>query len=128
LPLTLVTSGGFSIQGGNTARYDNATTLSTPIDCSIFGEVSAASYPSTISFKLQKNGTDIKVINYPIYVANQAYTINLGATTQTIATNDVIRVVIAGASTINVDGGDIKINSPSTSLAYDTYTDNYLYE
>ena len=128
LPLTLVTSGGFSIQGGNTARYDNATTLITPIDCSIFGEVSAASYPATISFKLQKNGTDIKVINYPIYVANQAYTINLGATTQTIATNDVIRVVVAGASTINVDGGDIKINSPSTSLAYDTYTDNYLYE
>ena len=128
LPLTLVTSGGFSIQGGNTARYDNATTLSTPIDCSIFGEVSAASYPAIISFQLQKNGTAIRTINYPIYVANQPYTINLGATTQTIATNDVIRVVVVGASTINVDGGDIKINSPSTSLPYDTYTDNYLYE
>jgi len=128
LPLTLVTSGGFSIQGGNTARYDNATTLSTPIDCSIFGEVSAASYPATISFQLQKNGTAIRTINYPIYVPNQPYTINLGATTQTITTNDVIRVVVVGASTINVDGGDIKINSPSTSLPYDTYTDNYLYE
>lgn len=128
LPLTLVTSGGFSIQGGNTARYDNATTLTTPVDCSIFGEVSAASYPATISFQLQKNGTAIRTINYPIYVANQPYTMSLSVTTQTIATNDVFRVVVTGASTINVDGGDMKINSPSTTLAYDTYTDNYLYE
>jgi hypothetical protein len=128
LPLTLVTSGGFSIQGGNTARYDNATTLSTPVDCSIFGEVSAASYPATISFQLQKNGTAIRTINYPIYVANQPYTLNLSVTTQTIATNDTFRVVVVGASTINVDGGDMKINSPSTTLAYDTYTDNYLYD
>ena len=128
LPLTLVTSGGFSIQGGNTARYDNATTLSTPIDCSIFGEVSAASYPSTISFQLQKNGTPIRTINYPVYVANQPYTFNLSVTTQNIATNDEFRVVVVGASTINVDGGDMKINSPSTTLAYDTYSDNYLYE
>jgi hypothetical protein len=128
LPLTLVTSGGFSIQGGNTARYDNATTLTTPVDCSIFGEVSAASYPATISFQLQKNGTAIKTINYPIYVPNQAYTMSLSVPTQSIATNDTFRVVVTGASTINVDGGDMKINSPSTTLAYDTYTDNYLYE
>ena len=128
IPLTLVSSGGFSIQGGNTARYDSATTLSTPIDCSIFGEVSASSYPATISFQLQKNGTSIKTINYPIYVANQPYTMNLSVGIQTIATNDIFRLVVVGANSINVDGGDIKINSPTTSLVYDTYTDNYLYQ
>ena len=128
LPLTLVTSGGFSIQTSNTARYDNATTLTTPVDCSIFGVVSAASYPATISFQLQKNGVAIKTINYPIYIANQAFTMNLSVTTQTIATNDTFRVVVSGASSIRVNGGDMKINSPSSSLPYDTYTDNYLYD
>ena len=128
LPLTSVSSGGFSIQGGNTARYDNATTLSTPIDCSIFGEVSASTYPKTISFQLQKNGTAIKTINYPIYVANQPYTMNMSVGTQSIATNDTFRLVVVGASSINVDGGDMKINSPSPTQNYDTYTDNYLYQ
>lgn len=128
LPLTLVTSGGFSIQSGNSARYDGVPTLSTPIDCSIFGEVSATTYPKTISFQLQKNGTSIKTINYPIYVANQPYTLNLSVPTQTIATNDTFRVVVVGASNINVDGGDMKINSPSPTQNYDTYSDNYLFE
>ncbi len=128
LPLTLVSAGGFSIQSGNTARYDSATTLSTPIDCSIFGEVSASSYPATISFQLQKNGTAIKTINYPIYVANQPYTMNMSVGSQTIATNDTFRLVVVGASSINVDGADIKINSPSPTQNYNTYTDNYLYQ
>ena len=128
LPLTLVTSGGFSIQSGNSARYDGVSTLSTPVECSIFGEVSAASYPSTISFQLQKNGTSIKTINYPIYVANQPYTLNMSVGTQTIATNDTFRLVVVGASSINVDGGDMKINSPSPTQVYDTYSDNYLFE
>lgn len=128
LPLALVTSGGFSIQSGNSARYDGVPTLSTPIDCSIFGEVSATTYPKTISFQLQKNGTSIKTINYPIYVANQPYTLNLSVPTQTIVTNDTFRVVVVGASSINVDGGDMKINSPSPTQNYDTYSDNYLFE
>jgi hypothetical protein len=128
MPLTLVTSGGFSIQTSNTARYDNATTLTTPVDCSIFGVVSAATYPTTLSFQLQKNGVAIRTINYPIYIANQAYTMNLSVTTQTIATNDTFRVVVSGASSITINGGDMKINSPSSSLPYDTYTDNYLYD
>lgn len=127
LPLTLVTSGGFSIQTSNTARYDNATTLSTPVDCSIFGVVSASSYPRTISFQLQKNGIAIRTINYPIYVNNQSFTMNLSVSTQTIATNDTFRVVVTNASSITINGGDMKINSPSSSLPYDTYTDNYLY-
>ena len=128
MPLTLVSSGGFSIQTSNTARYDNATTLTTPIDCSIFGVVSAATYPKTISFQLQKNGTAIRTINYPIYTANQPFTMALSVTTQTIATNDTFRVVVTNASSITVNGGDMKINSPSTALDYDPYTDNYLYE
>lgn len=128
LPITLVTSGGFSIQSGNSARYDALTTLSTPIDCTIFGEVSATTYPKVISFQLQKNGTSIRTINYTIYVANQPYTINLSVSTQTIATNDVFRVVVSGASSINIDGGDMKINSPSPTQVFDTYTDNYLFQ
>jgi hypothetical protein len=128
LPMTLVTSGGFSIQGGNSARYDGIPTLSTPIDCSIFGEVSATTYPKVISFQLQKNGTSIRTINYTIYVANQPYTLNLSVSTQTIATNDVFRVVVSGASSINIDGGDMKINSPSPTQVFDTYTDNYLFQ
>jgi hypothetical protein len=128
MPLTLVTSGGFSIQTSNTARYDNATTLITPIDCSIFGVVSAATYPNTITFQLQKNGTAIRTINYPIYTPNQPFTMALSVTTQTIATNDRFRVVVTNASSITVNGGDMKINSPSTTLDYSPYTDNYLYE
>ena len=128
LPLTLVTSGGFSIQSGNSARYDGVSTLSTPIECSIFGEVSASTYPKTISFQLQKNGTSIKTINYPIYVANQPYTLNMSVGTQSIATNDTFRLVVVGASSINVDGGDMKINSPSPTQNFDTYSDNYLFE
>lgn len=128
LPLTLVTSGGFSIQSGNSARYDGVSTLSTPIDCSIFGEVSATTYPKTISFQLQKNGTSIKTINYTIYVANQPYTLNMSVGTQSIATNDTFRLVVVSASSINVDGGDMKINSPSPTQNYDTYSDNYLFE
>ena len=128
LPLTLVTSGGFSIQTSNTARYDGATTLSTPVDCSIFGSVSASSYPRTISFQLQKNGTAIKTLNYTINIPNQPFTFNLGVTTQTIATNDTFRVVVTNASSITVSGGDMKINSPSPTQIYDTYTDNYLFE
>lgn len=128
LPMTLVTSGGFSIQGGNSARYDGIPTLSTPIDCSIFGEVSATTYPKVISFQLQKNGTSIRTINYTIYVANQPYTLNLSVSTQTIATNDVFRVVVSGASSVNIDGGDMKINSPSPTQVFDTYTDNYLFQ
>jgi hypothetical protein len=77
---------------------------------------------------LQKNGTAIKTINYPIYTANQPFTMALSVTTQTIATNDTFRVVVTNASSITVNGGDMKINSPSTALDYDPYTDNYLYE
>lgn len=128
IPMTLVTSGGFSIQSGNSARYDGIPTLSTPIDCSIFGEVSATTYPKVISFQLQKNGTPIKTINYTIYIANQPYTMNLSVTTQTIATNDIFRVVVVGASSINVDGGDMKISSPAPTQDFDTYTDNYLFQ
>lgn len=128
IPMTLVTSGGFSIQSGNSARYDGIPTLSTPIECSIFGEVSASTYPKVISFQLQKNGTPIKTINYTIYIANQPYTMNLSVTTQTIATNDIFRVVVVGASSINVDGGDMKISSPAPTQDFDTYTDNYLFQ
>lgn len=128
LPLTLVTSGGFSIQSGNTARYDGVTTLTTPVDCSIFGEVSCATYPTTVSFQLQKNGTSIKTINYPVYVANQAYTMNLSVTTQSIATNDTFKVVVTNASSINIDGGDMKINSPTSTITYDTYSENFIFE
>lgn len=128
LPLTLVTSGGFSIQTGNTARYDGATTLSTPVDCGIFGNVSASTYPKTITFQLQKNGVAIRTINYTINVANQPFTFNLSVTTQTIATNDTFRVVVTNASSITVNGGDMKINSPSPSQVFDTYTENYLYQ
>lgn len=128
LPLTLVTGGGFSIQSGNTARYDSATTLSTPVECSIFGNVSAATYPKTITFQLQKNGTAIKTINYTIYVANQPFTFNLSVPTQSIATNDTFRVVVTNASSISVSGGDMKINSPTPTIIYDTYTENYIFE
>ena len=128
IPLTLVTSGGFSIQTSNTARYDGVPTLSTPIDCSIFGNVSASSYPRTISFQLQKNGTSIKTLNYTINIPNQPFTFNLGVTTQTIATNDTFRVVVTNASTITINGGDMKINSPSPTQVFDPYSDNYLFE
>ena len=128
LPLTLVTSGGFSIQTSNTARYDGATTLLTPIDCGIFGNVSASSYPRTISFQLQKNGVAIRTINYTINIPNQPFTFNLGVGTQTIATNDLFRVVVSNASTITINGGDMKINSPSPTQNFDPYTDNYLYQ
>ena len=128
VPLTLVTSGGFSIQGGNTARYDGATTLTTPVTVGIFGVVSTSTYPKNVTFTLRKNGTAINTITYPVYVANQAFTFNLSVGSQTIATNDTFTVVITGHSTITINGGDMKINSNGTSYTYDTYTENYLYQ
>lgn len=128
VPLTLVTSGGFSIQGGNTARYDAATTLTTPVTVGIFGTVSASTYPKNVTFELRKNGVAINTITFPVYVANQAFTFNLSVGTQTIATTNTFTVVITGHSSVVVSGGDIKINSTGTSYTYDTYTDNYLYQ
>ena len=128
VPLTLVTSGGFSIQSGNSARYDGAPTLSTPIECSIFGTVSAATYPSNVTFQLQKNGTSIKSITLPIYFANFPYTLNLSAGITSIATTDIFKVVVTNASGLVVSGGDMKVNTPSTTQAYDTYTENYIYK
>lgn len=127
-PLTLVTSGGFSIQGGNTARYDAATTLNTPVTVGIFGNVSASTYPKNVTFELRKNGTAINTITYPVYVANQPFTFNLSVGTQTIATTNTFTVVITGHSSVTIGGGDMKINTPGTSYTYDTYTDNYLYQ
>ena len=127
-PLTLVTSGGFSIQGGNTARYDALPTITSPVTVGIFGVVSTSTYPKNVTFTLRKNGTAINTITYPVYVANQAFTFNLSVGNQTIATNDTFTVVITGHSTININGGDMKINSAGTSYTYDTYTENYLYQ
>lgn len=128
IPLTLITAGGFSIVTSDTARYDGATTINTPIDCSIFGTASAASYPSTITAKIEKNGTALKTINYPIYIANQAFTFNLSVGSQSIATNDTIKVVFSGHSSITINGGDIKINTPASVQTFDTYEDKYIYK
>lgn len=125
--LTLVTAGGFSIVSGNTARYDSATTLNTPIDCSIFGSLSCSSYPTTVKVELQKNNVAIKTINYPVYIANQGFSFNLSVGSQTIATNDTFKVVFTGHSSLVVQGGDMKINSPTNVQSFDTYEDKYLY-
>ena len=127
-PLTLVTSGGFSIQTSNTARYDAATTLTTPVTVGIFGNVSCSSYPKNVTFELRKSGTAIRTITYPVYVANQPFTFDLSVGTQTIATNDTFTVVITGHSSVTIGGGDMKINTPGTAYTFDTYTDNYLYQ
>ncbi len=127
-PLTLVTSGGFSIQTSNTARYDAATTLTTPVTVGIFGNVSCSTYPKNVTFELRKSGTAIRTITYPVYVANQPFTFDLSVGTQTIATNNTFTVVITGHSSVTIGGGDMKINTPGTAYTFDTYTDNYLYQ
>jgi hypothetical protein len=127
-PLTLVTSGGFSIQTSNTARYDAATTLTTPVTIGIFGNVSCSTYPKNVTFELRKSGTAIRTITYPVYVANQPFTFDLSVGTQTIATNNTFTVVITGHSSVTIGGGDMKINTPGTAYTFDTYTDNYLYQ
>jgi hypothetical protein len=127
-PLTLVTSGGFSIQSSNTARYDAATTLTTPVTVGIFGNVSCSTYPKNVTFELRKSGTAIRTITYPVYVANQPFTFDLSVGTQTIATNNTFTVVITGHSSVTIGGGDMKINTPGTAYTFDTYTDNYLYQ
>jgi hypothetical protein len=127
-PLTLVTSGGFSIQSSNTARYDAATTLTTPVTVGIFGNVSCSTYPKNVTFELRKSGTAIRTITYPVYVANQPFTFDLSVGTQTIATNNTFTVVITGHLSVTIGGGDMKINTPGTAYTFDTYTDNYLYQ
>jgi hypothetical protein len=52
--------------------------------------------------------------------------LSVGSTT--IATNDIFKVVVSGASNLVVSGGDMKVNIPSTTQTYDTYTDNYIYK
>ena len=128
VPLTLVTSGGFSIQSGNTARYDGVTTINSPIDCIISGQVSASTYPKNITFELRKNGVAIVTQTETIYTFNEFFTINLSATSQSIATNNTFTVVITGHSTITISAGDIKIYTPGSGYTYDTYTDNFLYQ
>jgi hypothetical protein len=127
-PLTLVTSGGFSIQSSNTARYDAATTITSPVTVGIFGNVSCSTYPKNVTFELRKSGTAIRTITYPVYVANQPFTFDLSVGTQTIATNNTFTVVITGHSSVTIGGGDMKINTPGTAYTFDTYTDNYLYQ
>lgn len=127
-PLTLVTSAGFSIQGGNTARYDALTTLNTPIDCIISGQVSASTYPKNITFELRKNGIAIVTQTEIIYTFDEFFTINLSAGIQTISTTNTFTIVITGHSTITINSGDIRINSGFGNYTYDTYTDNYLYQ
>jgi hypothetical protein len=127
-PLTLVTSGGFSIQTSNTARYDAATTITSPVTVGIFGNVSCSTYPKNVTFELRKSGTAIRTITYPVYVANQPFTFDLSVGTQTIATNNTFTVVITGHSSVTIGGGDMKINTPGTAYTFDTYTDNYLYQ
>jgi hypothetical protein len=127
-PLTLVTSGGFSIQSSNTARYDALTTITTPVTVGIFGNVSCSTYPKNVTFELRKSGTAIRTITYPVYVANQPFTFDLSVGTQTIATNNTFTVVITGHSSVTIGGGDMKINTPGTAYTFDTYTDNYLYQ
>lgn len=127
-PLTLVTSGGFSIQSSNTARYDAATTITSPVTVGIFGNVSCSTYPKNVTFELRKSGTAIRTITYPVYVANQPFTFDLSVGTQTIATNNTFTVVIIGHSSVTIGGGDMKINTPGTAYTFDTYTDNYLYQ
>jgi hypothetical protein len=127
-PLTLVTSGGFSIQSSNTARYDALTTITSPVTVGIFGNVSCSTYPKNVTFELRKSGTAIRTITYPVYVANQPFTFDLSVGTQTIATNNTFTVVIIGHSSVTIGGGDMKINTPGTAYTFDTYTDNYLYQ
>jgi hypothetical protein len=127
-PLTLVTSGGFSIQSGNTARYDAATTLNTPVTCFVNGRVSASTYPKNVTFELRKNGTAINTITQTIYTANQFFTVYLDVPTQTIATTNTFTIVITGHSSVIISAGNIIINSTAAAYTYDTYTENYLYQ
>jgi hypothetical protein len=128
LPLTLTTSGGFTIVSGNTARYDAATTLTTPITAIVSGQVSASSYPKIVTFELRKNGTAIKTITQTIYTANQYFYADLSVGTQTIATTNTITMVATGHSSITILSGSLVINTQGTAYTFDTYTDNYLYQ
>jgi hypothetical protein len=128
LPLTLTTSGGFTIVSGNTARYDGLPTINSPITAIVSGQVSASSYPKIVTFELRKNGTAIKTINQTIYTANQFFYADLSVGTQTLATNDTIAMVATGHNSITILSGQLVINTQGTTYTYNTYTDNYLYQ
>jgi hypothetical protein len=127
-PLTLISAGNFSIQTSNTARYDGVATIVTPVTVTISGKVSCSTYPKNVTFELRKSGTAIKTITFTVYTTIQPFNLDLSVGTQTIATNNTFTVVITGHSSVTIEGGDMKINTPGTAYTFDTYTDNYLYQ
>jgi hypothetical protein len=128
IPLSLTTSGGFTIVSGNTARYDGLPTINSPITAIVSGQVSASSYPKIVTFELRKNGTAIKTITQTIYTANQFFYADLSVGTQTLATNNTITMVATGHNSITILSGQLVINTQGTAYTFDTYTDNYLYQ
>ena len=128
VPLSLTSGGGFTIQGGNTARYDGLTTINAPVTCVISGFISASTYPKNVTFELRKNGTAIKTITQTIYGANTPFYASLSVTTQTFATSNTLTIVITGHSTLQILGGNLNVNTAAPTYTYDTYTENYLYE
>lgn len=127
-PLTLSTGGGFTIQGGNTARYDGLATINAPVTAVVSGFISASTYPKIVTFELRKNGTAIKTISQTIYTANTPFYAGLSVGTQTFATTNTLTMVITGHNSVQILGGTLNVNTAAPTYTYDTYTDNYLYQ
>lgn len=130
LPMTLITAGGFVINTGDTAKYIGATSMTTPVNCTVAGFMKITNPQQTVvTLSLRKNGTVIKTASLQVFNPNTPFSFGLSTDPITINTNDEFTVTLSpNISQIQILGGSIQINSPATTQSFDNYQDKYIYK
>jgi hypothetical protein len=130
LPLTLESAGGFDIINTDTIKYLGATSIETPIDCIVFGIIKVTNpQQTTIVLTLRKNGVAIKTGSFPVYIPNQSFIFNLSTEPIAINTNDEFTITTSSnIRDIEIDGGSVKINTPTITQSFDSYQDKFIYK
>jgi hypothetical protein len=130
LPMTLITSGGFIINTGDTAKYTGVSSITTPISCSVAGFIKIANpQQSIITLTLRKNGTAIKTASLQVFSPNQPFSFSLSTDPILINTNDEFTVTTSPTiSQIQILGGNIQINTPTSVQTFDNYQDKVIYK
>lgn len=130
IPMTLSTSGGFIINGGNTAKYLTATTITTPISCTIAGFIKITNpQQTTVTLSLRKNGVAIKTASLQVFNPNTPFSFSLSTDPIIINTNDEFTITTSpNIYQIQILGGSIQINTPSITQSFDPYQDKFIYK
>jgi hypothetical protein len=128
--MTLTTSGGFIINTGDTAKYTGVASITTPVSCVIAGFIKIANpTQSIITLTLRKNGTAIKTASMQVFSPNQPFSFSLSTDPILINTNDEFTVTTSPTiSQIQIVGGSMQINTPTSAQTFDNYEDKIIYK